>query len=113
MRFENRFNRAESIGIISNSTRSIIISNQIPRFISVRRIGNNDIGFEQASGIKNIFKDFARIFQRFDISKMRSKKFAIFIVVRVGKEGLRAKAVEGANRFNVRKNRGVREPAVS
>ena len=43
LRFKDRFNRAETIRVVSNSTRSIIISEQKPGLISVRIVRNDNI----------------------------------------------------------------------
>ena len=46
LRFKDTFNRAKSIRIITNSTRSIVISNKKPRVRSIRIIRNNNISLK-------------------------------------------------------------------
>ena len=53
------------------------------------------------------------MFARLNISNVRSYKFAVVIVERIGKIRFRANAVETANRLNVGKNINVRKPTIS
>ena len=62
LELEDRFNRTKTVRVIANNTRSIIVDNEIPNFISIRRARNNDISGKKGMSKKNIFKNFGRIF---------------------------------------------------
>ena len=81
--------------------------------MSIGRIRNNNISKKVFSSVKNIFKNFATIFPRFDISKMRSNELIIFVEIGKSKERLRTNTIKRANRLNKGENFNVRKPAVS
>lgn len=86
LRFKNRFNRAKAVRVIANSTRSIIISNNVPSIRGIRRERYDDVSFKKMSSIKNVCKDFSVIHRSFNVSKVFSNKFTFRVIERKGKE---------------------------
>jgi len=58
LRFKDAFDRVKMIRIITNSTRRIVISMNIPNIIRIRRIRNDNISGKTSRSKENFRKNF-------------------------------------------------------